>query len=841
MKKYSVWEKLALLTVASTCCLINASYEERSCPREEFLAREKKSKTKAEAPSSKDSRASGTLIQSLLANDVGFSSDGVANSSGQYGVGYQDVALQGDGKVVSVGGIGTSHKIVERYLSNGALDTSFSADGLVSISSSSISYGYTGVALEGNGKIIAAGGFASNWGPVFELARFLSNGALDTSFSGDGKQSNNLSGDPDYLLWALTQSDGKILVGGGTGTSPSAVGVVSRYLSNGELDAGFNGTGTVLTAANVLYKANAAAIQSDGKILVTGGNLSHVIQRYLSNGALDTSFSGDGEVAEGYSGSFAGRALGLQADGKIIMGALGTDANIYRYLSNGVLDTSFGSSGRKTVDLGSTTDVVWTVTESAGVIRGFGSGTNNAPYAFRLISNGALDTSFSGDGIAYATGVVGGRGVVQGDGKLTFAGVGPVRFLSNGELDIDSQENGNGILVQADSKIVVAGKSHRNVGILRFLVNGALDTSFDADGTLTSSLASGSSAVGLYQGNIALQGDSKLLVAGSTGTDFSIYRYLSNGALDAGFDSDGQVSTDVTANADVAYSVTTQSDGKILAAGTVGDGSANAIGVVRYLSNGALDTSFSADGKQTTSVSYRPAGRCIVVQADGKSVVVGDDESDLAVVRYLSNGSLDAGFSGDGIVTTNVNGTDRGYGCATQADGKILASGYSSCWGYFMARYLSNGVLDTSFSLDGKKVVPTVGVHTRQDIKVLSDGKILGVGTRGSDAAVMRFLSNGVLDSGFGNEGIQTVQFLGTTNGYNGIASLSDGRLIAVGSNGQDYLISRCLSCGKLDSSFGSGREEELTLEQVLDGQIGACYRDKDYLEDLYWANRNSK
>jgi uncharacterized delta-60 repeat protein len=125
---------------------------------------------------------------------------------------------------------------------------------------------------------------------------------------------------------------------------------------------------------------------------------------------------------------------------------------------------------------------------------------------------------------------------------------------------------------------------------------------------------------------------------------------------------------------------------------------------------GDLDTSFSGDDKVTTTFGGTDTAAALALQADGKIVVAGTSNGNFALTRYRTTGGLDTSFSGDGRVTTNFGGDDRAYAVALQSDGKIVVAGTSND-NFALARYLSSGALDTSFSDDGKSP-PSLVVRT---------------------------------------------------------------------------------------------------------------------------------
>ena len=191
---------------------------------------------------------------------------------------------------------------------------------------------------------------------------------------------------------------------------------------------------------------------------------------------------------------------------------------------------------------------------------------------------------------------------------------------------------------------------------------------------------------------MALQADGKIVVVGAGGAgadvvhhDFALARYNPNGSLDTSFSGDGKQTTDFGGlggfPGEGVTGVAIQTNGKIVAVGATGgtnpNGNDSEFALARYNANGALDTSFSGDGKQTTEFGGDDAAGGVALQAGGKIVVAGAGglNSDFALARYDANGSLDPSFSGDGRQLTNFGGDDRALGMALQGDGKIVAAG----------------------------------------------------------------------------------------------------------------------------------------------------------------------
>lgn len=381
------------------------------------------------------------------------------------------------------------------------------------------------------------------------------------------------------------------------------------------------------------------------------------------------------------------------------------------------------------------------------------------------------------------------------------------------------------VLIQSDGKIVLAGNSgwggnaYSNVALVRYLADGTLDSSFDGDGKVTTGVS----------GNVlsaALQADGKIIVAGNKSigstTGFSMLRYNSNGSLDTAFGTGGEVYTDFGTGWNRAESITLQRDGKILLAGTVFGATGHTFAVARYNSNGSLDTSFDGDGKVITNMGMANCGYSVTVQDDNKVVVAGFSNADFALARYNTDGSLDTTLDGDGKLITKfaIGGGSGALSVALQADGKILAGGgvgeavSLGDTDFGMARYLSDGRLDTSFSEDGK-LTTAVGTESDslQGIAVQADGKILAAGyskngIKGNDFALVRYNTDGSLDTRFGSNGKVLTDFAQKADQAYDVKLQSDGKILVSGisfnTKGAAFALARYNADGSLDATFAA-------------------------------------
>ncbi len=333
------------------------------------------------------------------------------------------------------------------------------------------------------------------------------------------------------------------------------------------------------------------------------------------------------------------------------------------------------------------------------------------------------------------------------------------------------------VAIQADGKIVVAGYSNNDFTLARYNSDGTLDSTFGG-GIVTTDF--GGSTDNGYA--VAIQADGMIVVAGTSNNNFAMARYTITGTLDSTFNTTGMVTTDF-GSTDIGWAVAIQTDGKIVVAGE----SNNNFALARYNSDGSLDTtSFGTLGKVTTDFGMNDIGYALVVQADGNIVVAGQSGLDFALARYTITGTLDSSFDGDGKVTTNIGTNDDiGYAVALQADGKIVVAGDSWNGGNYdfaLARYNSNGTLDTTFDTDGKVTTAIGSENWSEAVAIQADGKIVVAGEGNFNFALARYNSDGTLDNTFGSGGTVTTSFWGNDYG-NATAVQADGKIVVAGNS----------------------------------------------------------
>jgi uncharacterized delta-60 repeat protein len=407
------------------------------------------------------------------------------------------------------------------YAAAGNLDPTFGGDGKVTTDFTNSYDAAYSIAIQDDGKLVVVGETASDQrSPEFAVARYNPDGSLDPSFSKNGKRRTDFTPHEDVPFGVAIQADGKIVVAGTAAYDrPTSKFALARYNADGSRDTSFSGDGKLMTAFTSRGDVgNALALQNDGKIVVVGdagANGAHAkfaVARYDENGALDSTFGGDGKVRTDFT-SYPEDALGvaITAQDKIVVaGGSGFDSPkerfaLARYEADGSLDATFGGDGKVTTNVAKGPDVAFVVALQTNgkivVAGGCSLGERNPKWALaRYNQNGILDPSFNGDGkvitdfTPYDDGAYGMR--IQTDGKIVAAGLA-----------------GND------------GTGEGNFALARYDANGSLDSSLGGDGKVTTDFAKGFDSAW----TVAIQPNGKIVAAGQAGrsdTNFALVRYL---------------------------------------------------------------------------------------------------------------------------------------------------------------------------------------------------------------------------------------------------------------------------------------------------------------------------
>jgi len=405
------------------------------------------------------------------------------------------------------------------------------------------------------------------------------------------------------------------------------------------------------------------------------------------------------------------QSIKLQTDNKILLaGYSGSNFALARYGNEGFLDTTFGINGKVITNYNNLTSLGYDVALQSNkiILAGKTSNeTNSDSILVRYNSNGEIDTTFGTNG-----------------------------FVS---INVGNIEEFNKVLVQTDNKIIVSGftnglqstSTSYNFLLMRFNENGDIDTTFGSNnnGIVITDISNNND----YSTSLALQPDGKIVLAGIVNvptTNIAVIRYNTSGNLDSSFGNNGIFMRQYLGLGDYYTSLAIQPDNKILLGSEANLGATREFFLLRINSNGVIDTTFGNNGQVVTDFSGRDKGNSIAIQTDGKILYGGfgtiSGNINFAVARYNSNGTLDTSFGTGGKVNTNFFGIsqDYGYSLALQPDGKFILAGSSNS-NFAMVRYNLDGSIDTSFGapyipicfLSGTPVETDQGIIEIQKIK----------------------------------------------------------------------------------------------------------------------------
>jgi len=523
---------------------------------------------------------------------------------------------------------------------------------------------------------------------------------------------------------------------------------------------------------------------------------------WSASGDLDVSFSSDGKVLTDLGGRESVGAVARQADGKIVVaGGMNGNFLVARYSSAGVLDTTFDGDGVALLDLGATDTALSLAIQSNGRIVVAGSSGGFA--VVRLNPNGSLDSTFGHGGIVL--------------GNYGGSGIGA---------------RANAVAIDRDGRIVIAGSSGDagvngggNFGVARLNAEGTFDTSFSGDGRFTRDFGGVDSAAAL-----ALRSDGRIVVAGTANggsasgrrSDFAVAVIGSTG-IDTSFGAGAVNSpvTDLGGCSDGASAVAVQPDNKILVAGGAGANCLSGLpgtrpAVVRYNTNGSLDTSFSGDGIAAFGFGAGDAGPAVAMalQLDGAIVVAGATNlSTLATPHRVnvglarvrgSDGAIDLAFSGDGMQQTSF-GAGEAVPTAIllqPTDGRIVAAGA-------FTTFDANGAFQAADML-----------LARYHAITCNNLNVTRIGTNGADSIVGLSIPTAtgtrhLVDVIHGMGGNDTIDGLGANDALCG----GDGDDVLRGSDGDDTLFGN-LGSDTMDA--GLGTDTCFTILNEID-RVSSC------------------
>lgn len=827
-----------------------------------------------------------------------------------------DVAIQGDGKIVVAGstykGPGHEEILLIRYHPDGRLDETFGQGGIVTSAlfpaGLSNTHSASEVLIQGDGKIIVAGITNTRQNYDFAVARYNPDGTLDETFGDKGKVATDLGRGYDIPTNAVLQPDGqgnqKIVVAGRSEWGGLSDFALVRYNPDGSLDATFGNNGQVITDFDGrLDYLNAVLLQGDGqgneKIAVAGGSkvgkegtLDIALARYNSDGTLDAGFGDGGKKIFPLSSDVDTISqLGLQADGKIVgAGALREAGNwdllLIRLNTDGSFDTDFGKGGKVTTDLGSLIETFTSLAiQPDGRLVAGGYTSNGVNYDFvvarylgkKEVIAAPQNPDTDGDGVPDAQDAfpLNPNETTDTDGD----GIG-----NNADPDDDNDGIPDArdpfplIPNRAPTLDPIGDKTIDETKELTFTV-----TASDPDGpppltTKATNLPQGASfdpQTGIFKWTPTLFQGGSYQVTFEAGDGYltdietitiTVKESVRAGDPDPSFGQNGMVITQVSGGNDFVYAMAIQTDGKIVLGGSAKGDDA---GLVRYNTDGTLDQGFGVGGKVITDVDGKKnLIRAVAIQTDQKIVAVGPTGGtgawDFLILRYNTDGTLDQGFGGSGIIKVDLgSANDVAAAVGIQGDGqgneKIIVAGHGQTrfennalnYDWAILRYNPDGTPDAGFG-DGGKVTTNIRYEAvmsngnplnipssdlthalviRQDGRIMVAGQAEDyhkgetTGTYYSDFALARYNPDGTLDASFGQKGVVTYDF-GSRSVGRDVLIQPDGRIVVGGEAlegaDNDFALVRFLADGIVDQAFGAGG-------RVLTDLKGAGYQDAIY------------
>ena len=658
------------------------------------------------------------------------------------------------------------------------------------------------------------------------------------------------------------------------------------------LDPSFGIGGLVTTNIGVPYSQSgkAIALQPDGRIVVGGWSFATsdgllILSRFDPDGQLDTSFGEAGVVSRSFGGWDAyATAVAIQSDGRIVVSVSDSGrqyAMILCLLSNGDPDLSFGDEGLVEVEIGSASLLKDLALLEDGRIIAVGNSTVDALNALtfiRLLADGTFDSTFGTGGIARVrVGSSGGYGtalVLDQEGNAVAAGRAfngtdydfvLVRVLPSGLPDETLGSDGvvttnvtadndraEAIAVQNDGRIVVAGHSgdwnssnlNTDFTVVRYLPDGTLDQTFGAGGVSMFSIST--QREGLF--GIAIQPDQKLVVAGFSlmdigGSTTVLARLNASGMLDPSFGEGGIATPPSDQSTGIAYDLVlvdppgqSKSSALPLAVGEINDD----VALIRYLADGTLDPLFGDGGIAMPGGlghGNHISGASLLLPPDDRIIVSAEASriggTSCFLVRYGEDGNLDLSFGEAGSIELPM--CQEGGNALARGDGGGLIAAGAAYPNLYVAKLDEDGEIDLEFGDNGVALIETEGSGRVSAVMVQPDGKIVVV----ANHAIARLDESGDLDASFGNGGVVETE-VGPTESNNSAVLTPDGRIVVGGRRAGFFALARFLSSGTIDSSFGTDGEVRIpfssgytsanALAQYPDGRIIAGGRaDQDF------------
>jgi uncharacterized delta-60 repeat protein len=456
------------------------------------------------------------------------------------------------------------------------------------------------VAIQSDGNIVTVGYVTLNNVMQFSAVRYNSFGIPDTTYGNSGYVATAFGSGAEASGVALLSNNEAIVAGFGEPAAGTSF-AIGLFTTSGTLDTSFNSTGTNTTLIGAGSAAHSITIDSSGNYVTAGvavvsGTPITALARYTPSGSLDSTFGTGGVVTTQIGNSSDGYSVQLQSNGQIVVGGYadvsGTNFAVARYNTNGTLDTTFNSSGTLpgtvTTAIGSQAIAYALGIQSSGAIVAAGA-SNNAFALAQYTTSGTLDTTFGSSGIV-TTSIIG---------------------TSNAQI--------NGMVIQSNGQIVVVGFADDLLAVARYNSNGTLDTTgFNSSGSqpgvVTTSI--GEYAVGTC---VIVNSSGQIIVGGYSDQGALVARYTSSGTLDTTFGTNGYTSfpnssvgpdifgltsANIASNAEIEYSQLDLTD-------SIMDSDINTNAGIEDTKLGTIQTSGKVLNSATTATSTNTASAIV--------------------------------------------------------------------------------------------------------------------------------------------------------------------------------------------------------------------------------------
>ncbi|MBN8567503.1 MAG: T9SS type A sorting domain-containing protein [Flavobacteriales bacterium] len=349
----------------------------------------------------------------------------------------------------------------------------------------------------------------------------------------------------------------------------------------------------------------------------------------------------------------------------------------------------------------------------------------------------------------------------------------------------------------------------------------SLDNSFGTNGKVIHTFSQNYTA---QHQSYFMQSDGKILnvgyaYEGNYLAKILVTRHLSDGVLDATFDTDGALEFTYGQNFEEANSIIQLSNGKI----AVGGASFGNAVVAMLNDNGTFDSSFGTNGKKFLTIGQGNGSKIekLIQQPDGKILTFGrgsnGNDFDFMITRLHLDGTFDTSFGTNGIVLVPISSFhDFATDAAFQSNGKFVVAGYStgSQDSISVIRLNANGSLDTTFATNGKyntafgsSMNEIWGIAIQTDDRIVLAGRVSGSSYNSIETLTVRLTSNGQLDTSFNSTGFAAVDFkLNAQDAVNDVLLLPNGSILIMGSSNQDseFAMLQFSPNGSINTNFGN-------------------------------------